>query len=52
MSLAFLCSILGVGSVGAQQGDDHGNSLNTATTLLLDSSVAGRIDPGDDVRHL
>ena len=45
----FLCSFLGAGSVAAQQGDDHGNSLNTATALPLDSSVAGRIDPVDDV---
>ena len=45
---ALLCSFLGAGSVGAQQGDDHGNFLNTATALPLDSTVAGRIDPGDD----
>ena len=43
-----LCFILGTGSSEAQSADDHGNSASTATTLSLDSSVGGRIDPGDD----
>ena len=41
------CFILGTGSSEAQS-DDHGNSFSTATTLRLGSSIAGRIDPGDD----
>ena len=45
----FLFLILNAVGVGAQTGDDHGNDLNNATNLPLGSSVAGRIDPGDDV---
>ena len=45
----FLFLILNAVGVGAQTDDDHGNSLSTATPLSLGSSVAGRIDPGDDV---
>ena len=30
------------------KADDHGQSFETATTLLLGDSAAGRIDPGDD----
>ena len=45
----FLCFITGVGSVTAQTTDDHGNYLNDATNLPLGSSIAGRIDPGDDL---
>ena len=41
------CLILGTSSVRAQ-ADDHGNFLDTATPLSLGSSVAGRIDSGDD----
>ena len=37
-----------MGSVTAQTTDDHGDYLNDATNLPLGSSVAGRIDPGDD----
>ena len=44
----FSCFIPGVGSVTAQTTDDHGGYLNDATNLPLGSSVAGRIDPGDD----
>ena len=44
----FSCLITGVGSVTAQTTDDHGNSLSDATNLPLGSSIAGRIDPGDD----
>ncbi len=43
------CFIPGIGSVTAQTADDHGNSLSTAMTLTLGSSIAGRIDPGDDL---
>ena len=36
-------------NVGGQTGgDDHGNSFDTATLVEVGSSVAGRIDPGDD----
>ena len=45
----FLFLILNAVGVGAQTTDDHGNYLNNATNLPLGSSVAGRIDPGDDV---
>ena len=45
----FFCFISGAGSVTAQTTDDHGNTLDTATPLPLGSSIAGRIDPGDDV---
>ncbi len=44
----FFCFISGANSVTAQTTDDHGNFLNNATNLPLDSSIAGRIDPGDD----
>ena len=44
----FFCFIPDVGSVTAQTTDDHGDYLNDATNLPLGSSVAGRIDPGDD----
>ena len=44
----FSCFIPGIGSVTAQSTDDHGNYLSDATNLPLGSSIAGRIDPGDD----
>ena len=44
----FFCFITGIGSVTAQTTDDHGNTLDDATDLPLGSSIAGRIDPGDD----
>ena len=44
-----LCLVLSTGGVGAQSVDDHGNFVNTATTLLLGSPIAGRISPGDDL---
>ena len=40
--------VTGAGSVTAQTADDHGDYFNNATNLRLGSSVAGRIDPGDD----
>ena len=43
-----LCLILGTGNAGAQTADDHGDSISTATTLPLGSSIDGRIDPGND----
>ena len=43
-----LCLALNTGGVWAQRTDDHGDSFATATNLPLGSSVAGRIDPGDD----
>ncbi len=42
-----ICFILGTGSSEAQS-DDHGNTISTATTLRLGSSIAGRIAPGFD----
>ena len=45
----FFCIITGAGSVTAQTTDDHGNYLDDATNLPLGSSIAGRIDPGDDL---
>ena len=44
-----LCLVLNTGGVWAQRADDHGDTFATATNLPLGSSVAGRIDPGDDV---
>ena len=41
--------VTAVGSVTAQTADDHGDDINNATNLPLGSSVAGRIDPGDDL---
>ena len=40
--------IISVGGVEGQSTDDHGNDLQTATTLSLESSVGGRIETGDD----
>lgn len=48
-SLVFLCLVLNTVGAGAQTSDDHGNTFGSATPLALGSSVAGRIDPGDDV---
>ena len=45
----FLCFILSADGAGAQTTDDHGNTISDATTLPLNSSVAGRIDPGRDL---
>ena len=45
----FLFLILNAVGVGAQTNDDHGNTFDSATPLLLGSSIVGRIDPGDDV---
>ena len=47
-AILLFCFIPGAGSVAAQTGDDHGNDFNVATALPLDSSLAGRIDPGSD----
>ena len=44
-----LCLVLNTGGVWAQRADDHGNYLSNATSLPLGSSVAGRIDPADDL---
>ena len=35
--------------VESQANDDHGDFFGTATELALGSSLAGRIDPGDDL---
>ena len=45
----FSCFIAGIGAITAQTTDDHGNTFDDATNLPLGSSIAGRIDPGDDV---
>ena len=44
-----LCLVLNTGGVWAQRADDHGDTFATATNLPLGSSVAGRIDPADDL---
>ena len=44
-----LCLILNAAGAGAQTNDDHGNTFASATPLSLGSSIAGRIDPGNDV---
>ena len=49
--LAFSVAISFIISVGGAEGqstDDHGNYLDTATTLSLGSSAGGRIETGDD----
>ena len=45
----FFCFISGADSITAQTTDDHGNDFSNATNLPLGSSIAGRIDPGNDV---
>ena len=45
----FFCFISGADSITAQTTDDHGNTLSDATNLPLGSSIAGRIDPGNDL---
>ena len=44
-----LCLVLNAAGAGAQTNDDHGNTFASATPLSLGSSIAGRIDPGNDV---
>ncbi len=40
---------MSTGGVGGQTiEDDHGDTISTASSLSLGSSVEGRIDPGDD----
>ena len=39
---------LSAGAAAAQTADDHGDTFATATPLTLGSSMAGRIDHGDD----
>ena len=50
--LIALCLIvsagLSAGAAAAQTADDHGDTFATATPLALGSSMAGRIDHGDD----
>ena len=46
--LIALCFILSAGVAAAQTADDHGDTFATATPLSLGSSIAGRIDHGDD----
>ena len=45
----FLFLVLNAVGAAAQTADDHGNNFDSATPLLLGSSIVGRIDPGDDV---
>ena len=44
----FLSAGLSAGTAAAQTADDHGDTFATATTIPLGSSMAGRIDHGDD----
>ena len=48
IALVAICFILSAGVVAAQTADDHGDTFATATALSLGSSIAGRIDHGDD----
>ena len=41
--------VLNAGGIWGQAADDHGDTFATATNLPLGSSVAGRIDPADDL---
>ena len=52
VSLLF-CTLLccSTGIVSAQGVDNHGNTVETATTLPLNTSVSGTIDPGNDVDY-
>ena len=45
----FLFLILNTVGVAAQTTDDHGNTFGSATPITLGASIAGRIDPGNDV---
>ncbi len=49
LSFFVLGFVLSTGGVGGQAGDDHGDTIGTATSLTLGSSVEGRIDPGEDL---
>ena len=42
------CLLLSTGGVGGQTSDDHGDTIGAATDLPLESSIEGRIDPGND----
>ena len=48
-ALVVLCLTLNTVGAGAQTADDHGNTFGSATPLALGTSLAGRIDPGNDV---
>ena len=43
-----LWAATGVGGVRGQTADDHGDFIQTATSLALGSSVTGRIEASDD----
>ena len=47
--LISLCLILSTDVVAAQSADDHGDTFATATPLSLGSSIAGRIETGNDM---
>ena len=47
--VAVACLIISPDSTGGQSPDDHGNTPATATPVNLGDSVAGRINPGDDM---
>ena len=47
--LIALCLILSADVVAAQSADDHGDTFATATPLSLGSSIAGRIETGNDM---
>ena len=42
------CLMLSTDGAGGLASDDHGDTLSTATNLLLGSSIGGRIDPAND----
>ena len=44
----FLSAGLSAGAASAQTADDHGDTFATATPISLGSSMAGRIEHGDD----
>ena len=48
IAFVILLFVFSNGGVGGQAGDDHGNTISTATRLPLGSSIDGRIEPADD----
>ncbi len=48
-TLVVLLLLVSADGIAGQTTDDHGDTPATATSVSLGSSIAGRIDPGDDM---